>query len=109
MPTTAKSETWLPSSDISATATIGDLMGSLYPKWMWAHCLGGASRDWCDHHRPIALAQFAILWGLDASSDLIRERLVCGHCGHKGVMLTVPSNNGLGVPAAFPGDRWPCG
>jgi len=72
--------------------------------WCWAYCLGGAERDYCYHERPIVFAPFAIMWGLEASSDLIRKRLVCSQCGHKGVHLIMPSRDGLGIGMDFPED-----
>ena len=49
-------------------------------KWWWAYC----ERIGCGHVAPIALAPFAIRWGMDASTDLIRQRLRCTKCGRKG-------------------------
>jgi len=62
-------------------------------KWMFGYC----ERISCGHSMPIALAPFAIRWGMDASTDLIRERLRCSKCGAKGVALKRPSWNA----------RWP--
>ena len=43
------------------------------------------------------MAPFAIRWGMDASTDLIRERLRCSKCGRKGgVSIKVPSWNWRG-------------
>ena len=83
-------------------ATIGQLM-RCHPGWCWAYCLGGASSNPCFNERAITFAQFAILWGLNASSDMIRERLVCTECGRKGAQLIMPSRDGLGFPMDFPG------
>ena len=85
-------------------ATIRQLM-RCHGGWCWVYCLGGAERDYCYYERPLAFAQFAILWGLDASSDLIRERLMCSQCGHKGVQLIMPSRDGLGIGMDFP-EEW---
>jgi hypothetical protein len=37
------------------------------------------------------LAPYAIRWGLDASSNLLRERARCTRCGHLGATLMHPS------------------
>lgn len=47
------------------------------------------------------LAVFAILFGLDASSDVIRERTKCSRCGQVGARTILPSRNGLGVPSVM--------
>jgi len=79
--------------------TIGEILRG-ETKWFWAYC----ERMGCGHSAPIALAPFAIRWGLDASSDLIRNRLRCSLCGNKGgVALKRPS-------WAMPGwQPWPRG
>jgi hypothetical protein len=70
--------------------TIGEFLSG-ETKWFWAHC----QRINCAHYAPVALAPFAIRWGLHASTDLLRERLKCSKCGKKGeVALTRPSWNG---------------
>lgn len=70
-------------------------------KWFWAYC----ERIGCGHAAPIALAPFAIRWGLEASTDLIRARLRCSRCGRKGgVAIKRPSWNARGF-AVWPG---PC-
>ena len=68
-----------------ATTTLGDLQRS--NGWVWAYCEGQG----CGHRVALAIAPFAIRWGLDASSDLMRERLRCAKCGHLGVSLRPPS------------------
>lgn len=61
-----------------ASTTIRDLMQD--GGWAWAYC----TRLKCTHRRPVAMARFAILWGLDASSDVVRDRLICARCGARG-------------------------
>jgi hypothetical protein len=57
-------------------------------KWFWAYC----ERMGCGHVAPIALAPFAIRWGMEASTDLIRARLRCSACGKRGgVAIKRPS------------------
>jgi hypothetical protein len=66
---------------------IGEMLSG-ETKWLWAHC----ERLGCGHYAPVALAPFAIRWGFDASTDLLRQRLRCSRCGKKGeVALTRPS------------------
>jgi hypothetical protein len=65
--------------------SIGALMGN-GPRWFWAYCL---NKD-CGRGFPMALAPFAVRWGLDTSSDTIRRSVRCA-CGHKGVELRHPS------------------
>jgi hypothetical protein len=67
--------------------TIGKLLREGMGNWVWAYC----SNPGCGHRVPIALAPFAIRWGMDASSDMIRERLRCARCGRRGVTLIAPS------------------
>ena len=43
------------------------------------------------HIAPVALAPFVIRWGADSSSDVMRERLCCALCGHRGAALRLPS------------------
>lgn len=81
--------------------TIGDLLASRTPNWAWAYCARMSPH--CGHRSAVALAPFAIRWGLDASSDLIRKSLVCARCGHKGAQIITPSSNGLGEYDPFPG------
>jgi hypothetical protein len=72
--------------------TIGEFLGT-DAKWCWAYC----ERIGCGHSAPIALAPFAIRWGMGASTDLIRERLRCSKCGRKGgVAIKRPSWNWRG-------------
>ncbi len=71
--------------------TIGDFLRTDL-KWMFAYC----ERMGCGHSMPIALAPYAIRWGMEASTDLIRERLRCLKCGAKGVALKRPSWNARG-------------
>jgi hypothetical protein len=37
--------------------------------WAWAYCINPS----CGYYKAVALAPFAIRWGIDASSDLIRN------------------------------------
>ena len=61
-------------------------------KWMHCYC----EHIGCGYTAPVALAPFAIRWGMDASTDLIRERLRCSKCSRKGVSLKRPSWNWRG-------------
>jgi hypothetical protein len=65
--------------------TLGQLHAEA-PRWVWLHCRGTG----CYHKRPAALAPFVIRWGADASSNLLRENLVCKACGYKGADLYHP-------------------
>jgi hypothetical protein len=67
--------------------TLGELHAG-QPRWVWLHCRNAPH---CYHKRPAALAPFVIRWGADASSDLLRESMVCKVCGHKGVDTYHPS------------------
>lgn len=78
--------------------TIGQLLTTDL-KWMFSYC----EHIGCGHSAPIALAPLAIRWGMDASTDVIRERLRCSKCGKKGVALKRPSWNWRGY-AVWPGD-----
>src|SRR2546423_1337523 len=64
-----------------ARTTLADLQRQ--GGWVWAYCEGIG----CGHRVPLAIAPFAIRWGLNASSDLMRERL---RCSKSGVRLHLP-------------------
>jgi hypothetical protein len=83
--------------------TIGQLLRQRTGNWMWAWC----NNPGCGHRAPVALAPFAIRWGLDASSDVLREQLRCARCGRRGVTLIAPSWDVRG--AGGPGFRSPSG
>jgi hypothetical protein len=68
--------------------TIGELMENA-PRWSWLYCNG------CGRGKGAALAPFAIRWGLDASSDLIRNSVRCEACGAKGATMIHPSYEDL--------------
>ena len=78
--------------------TLGDLQrGS--SKWVWAICNGldESGRIACLHRAPLALAPYVIRWGADASSNVMRERLRCAVCGHRGALLQHPGWTGNDV------------
>lgn len=72
-------------------ATIGQLLREPRGRWAWVYCRNPA----CGHYRAMPLAPFAIRWGMDASTDIIRERLRCAACGRLGVTMSLSR-------AAFP-------
>jgi hypothetical protein len=81
--------------------TLGQLHAEA-PRWVWLHCRATG----CHHKRPAALAPFVILWGADASSDLLRRNMVCKVCGHKGADLYHPSWGDSAMAwQAFPAGR----
>lgn len=75
--------------------TIGELMQPGRLNWFWAQCNHFMSPECRRTAVPMTYARFAILWGLDASSDLIRQRLRCTRCGHRGASTTMPSWGGM--------------
>src|SRR5947207_13878239 len=72
--------------------TLGELQHGT--PWVWAYCEGP---DAIGRRSPLALAPFVIRWGADASSDVMRERLRCAVCGHRGARLEHPSWMGTGI------------
>lgn len=66
--------------------TIGELLLS-EPRWVWATC----DQIGCGHRVPIALVPYAIRWGMDVSSDVLRRSLRCTRCGTKGAEIMMPS------------------
>jgi hypothetical protein len=88
----------MPRTPVSTPPTLSQLRE--HQCWIWLHCPKWA----CLHHAPIALTPAIILWGPDASSDMLRERTRCSRCGNRGgVTLKVPSWAGQGVGLApFP-------
>jgi hypothetical protein len=69
--------------------------------WVWAYCTNGNQGN-CYHQTALRLQPFADRWGWNASSDLLRERLVCKKCGGKGAQIVLPSRDGLGRMKPFP-------
>jgi len=78
--------------------TLGELQRGT-PKWVWAICNGldASGRIACLHRAPLALAPFVIRWGPDASSNVMRERLRCAKCGHRGAVIQHPGWMGAQV------------
>ena len=70
----------------STVPTLLDIRKSGFP-WVWVHC---EERD-CHHCAPLALMPLVIRWGIEASSDLLRNRARCTACQHKGATLRLPS------------------
>ena len=72
--------------------TLGELQAGS-TKWVWAICNGldESGRVACLHRAPLALAPFVIRWGAEASSNVMRQRLRCAVCGHRGAALQHPS------------------
>lgn len=70
--------------------------------FVFLHCPRWA----CLHHAPVALTAPIILWGLYASSDMLRERTRCSRCGNRGgVTVQCPGWGGtLARLAPFPVD-----
>ena len=54
--------------------------------WWWCHCRNVN----CQHRAPVVLAPVMIVFGCDASSDVLRERARCSKCGGLGAMLFHP-------------------
>lgn len=69
--------------------TLGELHRGEF-KWWWAYCTARG----CAGTAAITLTWAVIRWGPDASSDLLRQRLVCSRCGHRGATLRTPSWSG---------------
>ena len=69
--------------------TLGELQAGS-TKWVWAICNGldESGRVACLHRAPLALA---LRWGAEASSNVMRQRLRCAVCGHRGAVLQHPS------------------
>jgi hypothetical protein len=76
-------------------ASLGDLMKS-GTKWMLFYCT-------CGVHKPMALAPFAIRWGMDTPVPMLWKRLRCSTCGKLGCTTITPSYNVYtGTTQAFP-------
>jgi hypothetical protein len=57
------------------------------------------------HKAPVAIAPFVIRWGADAPGDVMRQRLRCAICGHRGAALRHPSWMGSDIgEQPFPSD-----
>lgn len=75
---------------VGAVPTLGELQRGA--SWVWMYC----EQRQCLHRAPMAVAPAAILWGLNASSNVLRERARCTCCGHLGdAALKLPSWGGL--------------
>ena len=82
-----------PVMELGPIPTIGEFLSG-ETKWLWAHC----QRLTCFNYAPVALAPFAIRWGMHASTNLLRQRLKCSKCGKTGqVALTRPSWSGMDI------------
>jgi hypothetical protein len=44
----------------------------------------------CSHPRAVALTPWAIRWGVDDPSELIRKNFRCVMCGRRGAVLNMP-------------------
>ena len=56
--------------DYSGTyATFGDCLLSPHGKWVWVYC----REHECGHRAAIAYASFAVRWGMDATTQMIRR------------------------------------
>jgi len=55
--------------------------------WVRVHCEGQG----CGHSAPMTLAPLMIRWGMDASSDGLRQCARCSKCGRKGAVIQGPS------------------
>lgn len=53
--------------------------------WLWLHC------PKCRHYRAVTLVRYMIVWGIDASTDRLRERSVCSCCRHRGALTYMPA------------------
>jgi hypothetical protein len=86
----------------SSVATIGQIHRA--PGWMWLCC---ANAMFCSHQVPMGIAAFAIRWGSQASTDVIRQRCRCTKCGHLGATLQHPSwvGRSTGGDEPFPARR----
>lgn len=70
--------------------------------WVWMNCTDYQ----CGHHVAITLAWAVILFGPDASSDLLRRNGRCQACGKRGASLQSPSWIGTEQGfAGFPHER----
>ena len=57
-------------------------------RWVWLNC----PRWYCLRAVPFALAPAIIQWGAAASSDMLRQRTRCAHCGHRGAVTVQTSS-----------------
>jgi len=55
--------------------------------WVWVCC----EAEGCGRMAPMALAPLMIRWGMDASSDRLRQCARCSKCGRKGAVIQRPS------------------
>jgi hypothetical protein len=55
--------------------------------WVWVYC----ANYLCSHARAVALTPWAIRWGVDDPTDLIRQNFRCVMCGQRGAVLNMPS------------------
>ena len=75
-------------SDYSSSyPTLGDCLSSAHGKWVWVYCNVRA----CGHRAAVAYAPFAIRWGMDANTGMIRRNFRCSRCGNLGALIYAPS------------------
>jgi putative SOS response-associated peptidase YedK len=67
--------------------TLGTCLKSPHGKWVWVHC---SVRE-CNHSAAVSLVPFAIRWGTDATTHMIRRHFRCSRCGNLGALIYLPS------------------
>ena len=75
-----------PMKTLRATSTFGDLHRAT--PWLWLNC---------QHYAPLACAVPVIRWGLNTSSDKLRQCTRCTACGSKGATIQHPGWGGADV------------
>lgn len=55
--------------------------------WVWVWC----NNPECFRKAPMALTPLIIRWGMEASSDRLRNSARCVVCGRKGATIQLPS------------------
>ena len=81
--------------------TLGHELRAGY-RWAWFNC------PVCDHRSPMALAPFAIRYGMDVPVIDVAKFMTCSRCGHVGALLQRASMLGISSELEmepFPVDR----
>lgn len=75
------------SERADAFPTFRICLQSVHSKWIWVYC----PVKECNHKAAVAYATFAIRWGMNATTQMIRRRFRCSRCGNLGALIRTPS------------------
>ena len=78
-----------PMHGLSASSITLGVLHRGDPHWVWLYCTNHFVN--CHHSRAVAVAPYVIRWGPEVSSGVLRTRMRCLECGHRGAQVITPS------------------